>query len=152
MPLLAVSSNPPFRDQRHMTGSDLHSTPESVEAFWQRWAAQRGFDRGTGLKAYSLRDSGDTLIANVSTGRWVADCPACGGGIALWVENPRACCLTCGTVYSAVDWPDADELATATLVLSVRPVGNQAWRRDRGETSQTLINENIQHGYPIPAA
>lgn len=141
-----------FRDQRTMTGSNVHSTPEEIRAEWERWAAQVGFERAEDtLKVYSLRSSSETLIANVSTARWVADCPLCNGGVALWIENPESCCLTCGTVYSAHDWPTAEEIAEAEAILGVRPEENQAWRRDHGETTTDLRAQNITHGYPIPS-
>lgn len=135
-----------------MSGDQLHASVESIRTYWDRWAAQRGFERnGSPLKVYSLRTSGETLIANVSSGRWVADCPACGGGVALWPENTQACCLTCGTIYDRIDWPDDDEIALAEATLSVREEQFQGWRRDHGETISDLRHENIVHGVPVPS-
>lgn len=139
----------PLRTQTTMSGDQIHSSPEQVERFWHRWAQQRGFDRGGGLPVHTLRPSTETLTANVSSGRWVADCPACGGGIALWKENPRACCLTCGTVYNAIFWPDDNELEAAEALLMARESQNRGWRRDIGETLDDLRQENLTHGLPV---
>jgi hypothetical protein len=134
-----------------MSGDQIHTSPQSVEAFWYRFARAHGFDRGDGEPIHQLQPSERPLIANVSTGRWVADCPNCGGGVALWRENVRACCLTCGCVYSGIDWPDAAEMAEAEAILLARPPANQAWRRDIGETLDDLRRENEAAGLPVAA-
>lgn len=85
---------------------------------------------------------GQTVMAYINHGRWVADCPACNGA-ELVEQGHRMLCGSCGAVHD-VDWPsDIDEAET---LLEQRPVGHQHWDRHKGETVDTLAAENIDHG------
>ncbi len=126
-----------------MQGPTPLDTPEQVREFWKGYAAKM---RETG-RPYTLTRSRRKLHAYVSDGRWVADCE-CGDGVALWRENPDACCLGCGTVYSNIEWPD--EIEEAERVLSARrSAGDRGWRPHEGETLDDLKIENLTRGVPL---
>jgi hypothetical protein len=126
-----------------MHGVTPHETPEQVRAFWEAFAESQ---RQAG-RPFELRSSRKKLHAYVSDGRWVADCPQCGGGVALWRENPEACCLDCGSVYSKIGWPGEDEVAEAERVLAARPSNQLHWRPHEGDTVEDLKVENLVRGH-----
>ena len=101
-----------LRDQR-----DMHGAP-TIEAQHERWAdhlARHGL---------TMTEDRRVVIAYVSDGRWVAQCPECNGGIACWDENPHGCCLDCGHVYR-VKFPADHKIAEAILLQ--RPVNGRHW-------------------------
>ena len=87
-----------------------------------------------------------SLAAYVNEGRWVADCPNCGSGIALdrdWADG-RCLGLAYGFVYP-ITWPsNADAIESA---LIVRNRLNQSWVTT--ETVSDLHAENTAHGLPV---
>jgi hypothetical protein len=91
------------------------------------------------------QDSAAPLPAYVSDNRWVADCPNCGAGIAVWEGQARTPCLECGHEY-AIDFPPEAERRRAERILARRPRKHRHWLRDRGETADTLAAENRAHG------
>lgn len=134
-----------IRDQRSLTGRVFHRTVGDVEAAWaaQEQAAAR--DRLFGWEGRTrFLPVDETLPAYVSDNRWVADCPACNGGIACWSENPRGACYDCGRIYR-IRFPDNREAIEA--VLAARPVQRRHWLL--GETVDMLKAENIEHGLPV---
>lgn len=122
-----------------MCGSSVHASVEAVEAYWDQH-----------LEVLSLKPfaTGVDVPAYVSDGRWVADCVRCNSGIACWLENPKACCLACGALYT-ISFPAPDVIAEATLVLEARPDGLANWRPDRGEDVADLKVENLVHAVPL---
>lgn len=127
-----------------MVGPRTHSTVEEVERGWDEWVAQHGFGirRRDGDYSTDLRTSRKRLVAYVSGGRWIADCPNCNGGVPVWNENPRGVCLDCGTIYR-IDHPAADELVLVADLLGARPDPlTRNWNRHQGETLDDLAAEN----------
>ena len=122
-----------------MCGPAVHASVEEVEASWAEH-----------LERQKLRpfDVGATAAAYVSDGRWVADCVRCNSGIACWPENPQACCLGCGALYT-IEFPEPAAIAEATLVLEARPEGLANWRPDLGEDVADLKVENLVHALPL---
>lgn len=116
------------------------ATVAQVEAYWQQFLQRAG-------KKPVVRDA--TLGAYVNHGRWVADCLYCAGGVACWSENPRGCCLDCGSVYK-IRFPK--DTARAVEVLEQRPEINRNWRPDAGETLGFLALENAENNLPVPAS
>lgn len=128
-----------------MTGVAAHDSVEAVRSFWETFAERQ---RQAG-REFELSRSRKKLVAYVSHNRWVADCE-CGGGIALWRENTDACCLDCGTVYSAIEWPSDKEIAAAERVLAARvEESTRSWRPDQSETADDLKVENVVRGIPL---
>lgn len=122
-----------------MCGPAVHASIEAVELSWAEHLdrqALRPFETGVQVAAY------------VSDGRWVADCVRCNAGVACWPENPKACCLGCGALYTIV-FPEPSAIAEATLVLEARPEGLANWRPDQGEDVADLKVENLVHGVPL---
>lgn len=122
----------------------IHRTVEDVENAWQRWAEREGlaYRRRRGDWSTDLHSSRKRVQAYVSGGKWIADCPTCNGGIACWAENPKGCCLDCGTIYP-VDYPKAAEEERAIALLSARPDPlTRTWNRHKGETLDDLEAEN----------
>ena len=88
---------------------------------------------------------GGATVAYVNHGRWVADCPECNAGIAVWPDHPLTACGECGAVLT-LEVPDADTRAAAEIVLSKRSVESvRNWRPD-GETVEDLQAENALRG------
>ena len=121
-----------LRDQRDMHG------PDTVEGQREHWAWFLAERRGGLAPIVDFRK----VDAYVSGGRWVADCPACNGGIACWDENPHGCCLTCGRVYTVVFPAKHDEAATVLLARPDEHTRN--WHPHRGETISDLQRENVK--------
>lgn len=82
--------------------------------------------------------------AYVNLGRWVADCPACRGGIAVSPDWPLCCCLDCGRIYEALI-PDDAQIAAATELLERRAKHEQNWY-PADEPIRLLQAENDLHG------
>lgn len=131
-----------------MHGSKRLETAEEVRAEWAGWASRLaghgGFANRDGDDV-ALEVTGEQTAAYVSDGRWVANCPACNGGIAVWVGMPDGCCYDCGRVWLIV-FPAAKDVARAEVVLDKRPGGNRHWRPDKGETVDDLKAENAVRG------
>jgi hypothetical protein len=136
----------PLLDQRAMTGARPQHSVEGVRQAWQLWGATEGFVRGGArVLTTELVETGLTVTAYVNEGRWVADCPLCGSGIATWPSNPDAACLQCGTVFRAKH-PSPAVVREAEAALLSRPLRNRHWR-PADESPQTLRQENIREGY-----
>lgn len=89
-----------------------------------------------------------TPLAKVEHGRWMTHCVHCHSGMLLHPEWKLACCITCGAVYSSVQFP-AEYKAIESLLLE-RPLREfQNWFP--GETVQTLFQENFDHFQEIAA-
>src|SRR5688572_32920736 len=79
------------------------------------------------------------VVAYVNDSRWVASCPECNDGMLCWYDNPDACCLGCGHVFS-VKFP-AGAVKAAGLLLD-RPEHARNWDAHKGESLQELEREN----------
>jgi hypothetical protein len=143
-------------DQRTMTGPHVHQTVEGVRSFWRAHAAERGFRRGhLTVRDLTLTDLESPVY--ISAGRYVADCPnpQCNGAAACWIENPEACCLDCGTLFTP-RWPTPAEIGgdlhEAVEVLLQRPWS--FWRNFRAshpeETIADLKAQNLVMGDGLP--
>lgn len=127
---------------------------EMLRARFLEWTRRNRLER-------PIVPADDVLRAYVSAGRWVADCPFCGAGVALERDWTEGLCFGCGRLYTELDWPgEADEIER---VLRARPYpGNRTWlragnraldalpegdrRRLRGETLDDLRAENAARG------
>lgn len=137
-----------IRDQRTMVGVttpvDAHQTVADVEAGWQAWADLNGLTvrARRGDPATDLRESRKIVVAYISGSKWIGDCPACNGGVACWIANPRGCCLDCGTIYR-VQFPSRADAERAVALLAERALEtDRSWFRHRGETLDQLAEEN----------
>jgi hypothetical protein len=88
--------------------------------------------------------------AYVNQGRWIVDCPDCRGAEFVWLAGPPIMlCASCwnqmiGGLWRPVALPDAETLATVTMILIDRPLAlNRNWTP--GETLTELANENLAH-------
>lgn len=84
--------------------------------------------------------------AYINHGRWVVECPVCGGG-ELALEKLEVCGIpTCGTQFEVV-YPEAPERVAAERVLMAREdPDTRNWRPDRGEQVLDLKAENAVRG------
>lgn len=129
----------------------LESQADVVQA-WNSYVSHPNFSGFIdGRPGRDLIEDDREVIAYVSDGRWVADCPQtfCMGGIACWPEHKVACCLDCGHVYK-VKFPSKKTREEAELILSQRPLENQNWRPDLGEKVRMLAAENLQAQLGVP--
>jgi hypothetical protein len=136
-----------YATQREMLPNGIEcDTGEDV--FWKVWEPfLRGVDEygrpnEIPKRVPVLDEEHRQVDPYVNQSRWVADCPACGGGMACWDRNPYACCLTCGRMYE-VRWQLPAERAEVMRVLAGRPIGNRNWDPRAGETVETLAIENV---------
>lgn len=134
-----------IRDQRSLTGRVFHASVADVAAAWEAQERAVARDRLFGWEGrYRFLPVDETLDVYVSDNRWVADCPACNGGIACWSENPHGACYDCGRIYRTA-FPRNQKQIEA--VLLARPARNRHWLL--GETLDMLKAENIEHGLPV---
>lgn len=114
----------------------LKGRPETPDAYMSllMQKAQRNRAR--------VRLSSTALVAYVSDGRWVADCPSCNAGIAIHPEWHVAGCFECYTQYQRItvpgQWQDVE------VALQPRPLRNQNWLPH--ETVSDLRIENAARG------
>src|SRR6185436_1511086 len=84
----------------------------------------------------------DPMVARIEQNRWLFDC-YCGGSVAVQPDWTEARCLSvgCGRVYTNVRIPvNRSEIEG---LLLVRPKDeNRNWDPRRGDTAQTLRDEN----------
>lgn len=124
-----------------MVGRRHHDSVTDVEAAWAAYARKAAQEKPVGWEGRSrFLETEDSVAAYVSDNRWVADCPACHGGIACWPANHRGACLDCGRIYQ-IDFPRDRQRIEAALIQ--RPTRNRNWLP--GETVDQLIAENIEH-------
>ena len=88
-----------------------------------------------------------TVKAVINHGRWLAECPLCGGAELVSSEWPFFFCMSCGMVDNdshvmAVEFPGSRRQIEA--LLAVRPTENRHWTAD--ETKRDLADENAAHG------
>ena len=106
-------------------------------------------------------ESGEPLVADgedfaltVNWGKWIVQCASCDGYLAVRKCEPLTICFACwhdGDIrFRRVVWPgDETYVAKMERVLLQRPRPNQNW--DGSETLDELIQENLDHGAPVPA-
>lgn len=131
-------------DQRHLL---YINTPAEAR---QRWEHVRTLMNESRVRmghplAPPLRKDRRSVAAYVNHDRWVADCPACGGGMEAWPENPEVACIHDGLIFGAT-FPHANTVRAAKEALDRRPfMENRNWYPDR-ETPADLRAENRKHG------
>lgn len=128
------------RDQRDVFGQPFTGADE-VYRFWAEFLATR-----KRVPQSLFRDEQGRHVlprieydhsACVST--WVAVCPECSGGMALWDRNPNTACLDCGRVFE-VDWQQPAERAEACRLLAARPKQYRVWLE-----TETLDDLRVQN-------
>lgn len=117
--------------QPHLYGCRV--SVRAVQRVWRERLAVKGIPMVRDLR---------TLKPFISDNRWVADCLSCGSGIEVWAENPEACCLACGSVFS-VEMPNDYE--AAEKVLESRPPANRHWFPEREPVAKLEV-ENEKMG------
>lgn len=94
-----------------------------------------------------------TLVARISHGRWVVECPSCHSAQIGDPDDPRFFCFDCkntdhGGGWVRVHYPKPEVRAAMEETLLVRPLANQSWNPD--ETVRDLLNENEEHHHLVP--
>jgi hypothetical protein len=135
----------PVWDQRQQSGFSVRTDAEEVEAFWhehmQMMEQARGVPFNERPEATEFRESSKPLVAHINHGRWVAVCPFCNGGIAVWRDNPKAACLDCGTIYTNIEWPNPAELKQVLRAAAELPeVHMRNWHPGR-ETAEEAVEK-----------
>jgi ribosomal protein L37AE/L43A len=99
------------------------------------------------------------LVARINHGIWVASCE-CGArglprpGCVVFVDRQIGWCARCGNQSTGRGWrpvvvPPEPERRQIEAVLLCRPnVGDRNW--EPGETVADLVQQNLDHGDPIP--
>jgi hypothetical protein len=133
-----------------MSGLGVKRSAAEVRGFWEKYANDALFPGWVdGRQGRKLVTDKRRPLVYVSDNRWVADCPNCGGGIAVWSDHKEACCLDCGRIYRP-QFPSKAEAERVKEILRLRPFVNRHWRRQEGETVEQLIAENIEMGVQAP--
>jgi hypothetical protein len=123
-----------------------HETVEDVQAAWATQELSPFVERERrGDLSTGFVKSRKTVSAYVNYNRWLADCPACNGGIAAWPGHERGLCLDCGTIYK-IEYPETEQLQRAVTALLARPPEYRHWRPWQ-EDAATLEDENEEHGF-----
>ncbi len=92
-------------------------------------------------------------VAEVSNASWRVKCPYCPGAQVVQPGEPFVC-VECINVANdgyalAVTWPDDETREWIERILLARPAPhNMNWLASKGETVDTLIAENLEHGFP----
>lgn len=133
-----------IRDARHIYGG---TTPDEVRQTWRILLARINQDRyGRGLDRLDLVDDDRPLVAYVNHGRWVADCPECGGGIGAWVEMADAACLDCAHVYR-ITFPTVKRRKAGEALLDVRrEPKHRNWRPDAEDVARLRTENELLEG------
>lgn len=82
------------------------------------------------------------LAARINHGRWLADCPVCEVGALTRPDWGVACCISCGTIYPNIKFPDDVEVITRLLLAREKRI-TQSWIPT--ETAEDLFLENMEH-------
>ncbi len=111
-----------------------------------------------GIDPPSVRDLSErafveyiTLTPTVNDGRWIVQCPHCGGAQLASPGWARFLCCDCANVafggrWLGVEWPDDDLVAAGEAALGARPdVLTRNWD-PTSETIGALLAENVIHG------
>jgi len=88
-----------------------------------------------------------SVKAEVNHGRWLANCPLCGGAEMVSEAWPFIFCMSCGmedngSHIMAVEFPKSKRQLEA--ILAVRPTENRNWTAV--ESKRDLLAENVAHG------
>lgn len=129
-----------FQDQRTMLAGGL-DCETGDDVFWKCWVPH--LERHQGI-APRMDEHARELVPYLNAGRWIADCPACGSGIALWDRNPYGCCLgfECGRIYN-VRWQTPMLRSEVMRLLAGWPEGNRNWNAHEGETVDELKMQGV---------
>lgn len=138
-----------IRDSRHMYGIQAE-TPGQVRGAWAAHIEEklrRGqMPFGEDLTISDFVPSNRHLKAYVNEGRWVADCPRCNGGIAVWAGMPDAACYDCGRIFSDIKFPKDRDRVRAERVLSKRKSTRRMHWDPDNESVEDLKVENAVQG------
>lgn len=128
-----------FKDQRQMLPGGLEAQDATdILRCWEAHLAQHQ------KMIPRLDEENRTVVPYLNAGRWIADCPACGCGMACWDRNPQACCLgwKCGRIYQ-VAWQPPQERSAVMRVVAGWPEGNRNWDAHKGETLEELRIQGV---------
>ncbi len=144
-----------LKDQRHvfqvatvddwwnlLAPSAVESKPVPVATVDDWWNLLAGFV--SGRHESTLREVDESRKARINHGRWLVPCPQCQNAPPGWPDNPRAICLSCGIVYSAI-YPEAGDRTTIERLLLRRPQDKRNWGPE--DSVKTLRAEN--RGYNL---
>ena len=129
-----------FQDQRTMLVGGL-DCENLDDIFWRVWAPHlERFQQISPRMDEELRE----VVPYLNAGRWVADCPACGCGMACWDRNPYTCCLglACARMFK-VRWQLPATRSEVMRLLAGRPESNRNWDAHKGETVDELKIQNV---------
>lgn len=105
------------------------------------WVAQVPIEQAIAAK---MGSKSDALEAYCDLGRWVVECPDCGGAQLVAKSDPRFMCVECGNASIGVKWRPVTfpaELKTIVGHLEAREIAKlQNWYP--GETAADLKFEN----------
>jgi hypothetical protein len=129
-----------YQDQRTMLAGGL-DCEDADDVFWRCWAPHLEQHQH---RAPRIDEENREVVPYLNGGRWVADCPACGCGMACWDRNPYACCLGlgCGRMFK-VRWQLPTERSEVMRLLAGRPEQARNWDAHKGETIEELKIQNV---------
>jgi hypothetical protein len=100
-------------------------------------------------------DAASALAVRVNHGRWVIDCPDCGGAQLACRTDPRFFCTDCGNAavggaWRPVRWPA--DAAGVEAALGARPLGLQNWTEDEPVGLLRAENAHLRGSQALPHA
>lgn len=130
-----------FGDQRTMLAGGLECD-SAEDVFWKCWVPHLELHQPGLYPHFDEEERAVTPYLNA--GRWIANCPACGTGIACWDQNPYACCLgfQCARIFK-VRWQLPALRSEVMRLLAGWPEGNRNWNAHEGETIEELKIQGV---------
>ena len=102
------------------------------------------------IKELDKKPHGDAVVARVNHGRWIGDCPVCGGAEVVDPDDPVFMCLSClndanQRKVRPVDFPDENfRLRMGEVLVHRGERRARGW--DPGETIEDLKRQNRGRG------
>lgn len=98
---------------------------------------------------------GPPVLARIDLGRWLVDCDACRAAVVIDTDDLVFICPACGSSgkWQEITMPTPDDKAKIEEILLLRP-GFRDANKNRfwfpNETIDDLLNQNREHGAPVP--
>ena len=113
---------------------------------WVRFVSKKLVEKGSIPAPWGGLVAGKPIPARIDYGRWIADCPYCGGAEYIDPAEPFLFCLSCGmTGNKNLALPITLPASQAEIegVLLERPVDE---RRGGNDIDRALLAQPIYHG------
>lgn len=99
---------------------------------------------GWPVKEITADPQGREVVPHINASRWIAICPECGAGNAVWDKTSTMVCLGRGcALMFKVAWQHPKERAEVIRLLADWPEMNRSWDAHKGETVEELKIQKV---------